>query len=581
MIDLGIRLGTRLAFPFRDFEIPVRMYCEFRKEIYPMLRISTVLALCNCLGLVGIACSSTGSEKGSGGSNGSGGTSSSGTTGSGGSSGTAGSVGNGGITSSNSTVGSGGKSGGGTSGSGGKSSGGTSGSGGKTGTGGTVGSGGSGTTGNCITPSSSISSKMATVGIVKWSTTLISPKEAHIDFGLTDTYGMTAPIPNPTASDNTTLLLGMKAIQTYHYRIVVSSEGGNCTSQDYTITTKSLPTGLPTITPSDKNASALYGGFLITGQYMPQTGKPSSGGPAYIFDSDGEIVWTYDMGQPQVTGVRMTYDGTALWINTANVPGPPQTTAKVHRVSMDGMKDEDFSNDFTGLNHQLTVLPDDTVAFYAYGENGCEDIKERSPRGVIRKVVNSGDAQGGASACHLNYLTYSKADDTLVFSDLDNQSITKIKRSDGSTVWTINGPHATLAGEGWKGSQHGIHLLGLDNSNQDHILFFNNNSKVISGGTGSLGGTGDGSSAIEIKLDLAAKKITKVWAFKGSAKYQNDVMGDVQRLPNGNTLIAFSTKGAIEEVDANNNILTDWIFPLGAEFGYVEKRASLYGPPPK
>jgi hypothetical protein len=101
------------------------------------------------------------------------------------------------------------------------------------------------------------------------------------------------------------------------------------------------------------------------------------------------------------------------------------------------------------------------------------------------------------------------------------------------------------------------------------------------GGTGSSGGTGNGSLAIEIKLDLSAKKVTKVWSFQGAANLQNDIMGDVQRLPNGNTVVAFSTKGAIEEVDSSGAILSDWSFPLGAEFGYIEKRATLYGPPPK
>ena len=74
----------------------------------------------------------------------------------------------------------------------------------------------------------------------------------------------------------------------------------------------------------------------------------------------------------------MSYDGNYLWTNSVNVP---QGTAHVHRISMDGLTDEDDSSQFTGLSHQLTVLPDETVAFYAYGTNGCDDIKLRSPSG--------------------------------------------------------------------------------------------------------------------------------------------------------------------------------------------------------
>ena len=55
----------------------------------------------------------------------------------------------------------------------------------------------------------------------------------------------------------------------------------------------------------------------------------------------------------------------------------------------------------------------------------------------------------------------------------------------------------------------------------------------------------------------------------------------LRRLPNGNTIIGYSTKGAVQEVDKDGNVLTDWTFPLGGQFGYIEKRATLYGPPPR
>ena len=511
--------------------------------------------------------------------------------------------------SSGGSAGSGGKSGsggsvssGGSSGSGGKSgSGGSAGSGGSSGSGGLAGSGGSGTSTGCTFTQSSSTAKIATVGIVKWSTTLSGMSSAHIDFGLDTSYGMTAPVDTPVSGTNTTLLLGMKASKTYHYRITATgggmsgsgsssgssgSSGGDCTSDDYTIKTGALANGLPTITVTNNKASALYGGFLITAQFMASNG--SQGSPAYILDADGQVVWAYDVGQPQMTGARMSYDGKFMWINNVNVTtgGTGSGTAYVHRVSMDGATDDNLSSKFTGLNHQLTVLPDETIAFYAYGSNGCEDIKEYSPTtGNVTTIINSGTAQGGASACHVNNIQYSKVDDTLVFSDLDNQTITKVTRgSNSKAVWTINGSHATLTNDGWsgwKGSEHGIHLLGLDDSKQDHILFFNNNSSFSMGGAGSSGGTGNGSLAIEIKLDLSTKKVAKVWSFQGAANLQNDIMGDIQRLPNGNTVVAFSTKGAIEEVDSGGNILSDWSFPLGAEFGYIEKRATLYGPPPK
>ena len=55
------------------------------------------------------------------------------------------------------------------------------------------------------------------------------------------------------------------------------------------------------------------------------------------------------------------------------------------------MTDEDLSSQLHQLSHQLTVLPDETIAFYASdsGIDGCDDIKERAPSGTVRTLVNS------------------------------------------------------------------------------------------------------------------------------------------------------------------------------------------------
>jgi hypothetical protein len=473
---------------------------------------------------------------------------------------------------------------------GGNSAGGTGGSGGSTSAGGTADRGGVGGTGgqsstsstsargssvSCtFTQSSSTSTKIATVGIVTWSTTLSGVASAVIDFGLTTSYGFTAPVDLAQASYRT-LLLGMKQNKTYHYRITaIAANGDYCTSDDYTIATGSLSSGLPSITTSTKNASALAGGFFITAQY---TAAGKSGSPTYILDADNEFVWVYSTSTSN-SGAVMDFAGTHMWINANNVPNG---TTSVHRVTMDGLTDEDLSGKFSGQNHQLTVLPDETVAFYAYGSNNCDDIKEYSPgTGTVKTIVNSGTAQGGVSACHINDIQYSKDDDTLVFSDLTNQAVVKVKRSDGSTVWILNSSKATFTGDGWKGGQHGIHLLGLD-----RLLLFNNNSSsnmgaMTPGRTSSAGGDDSGAIAIEFSLDLTKKTISNVWQYKANGITPN-VMGDLQRMANGNTVIGYSASGVLYEVDSSGTILQSLTWNKLTTFGYIQKRLSLYGPPPR
>ena len=93
-------------------------------------------------------------------------------------------------------------------------------------------------------------------------------------------------------------------------------------------------------------------------------------------------------------------------------------------------------------------------------------------------------------------------------------------------------------------------------------------------------GAGTGSGALEIKLDLNAKTVTKIWQYyaMGNA-YQTDVMGDLQRLPNGNIVIAFGGKGVIQEIKPDGTVLQE--MRTTTNFGYIQKRATLYGPPPR
>ncbi|MBN2576483.1 MAG: aryl-sulfate sulfotransferase [Deltaproteobacteria bacterium] len=447
-----------------------------------------------------------------------------------------------------------------------------------------IGAGGSTGSASCtFTQSSKIADKIKTVGIVTWSTDLEGLRSAKIDFGLDTNYGMTAPVENPVSGENTTLLLGMKPTvsssspRVYHYRITAAGSGGDCVSPDYTITTGALMNALPKIAVNKKSTSSpTSGGFVLMGQNTASTS--GSAAPAYIVDKDGDMVWAIGV-MPAVVGVRMSYDGKAMWINCVNLvmgTGGGVGTACVHRVTMDGAKDEDLSSKFTGLTHQLTVLPDETVAYYAYSQSGdCFDIKEYNPTtGAARTIVNSATVMDSTS-CHLTNIQYSKDDDTLLVSDLYSEAVAKIKHKDGSLVWRVNGKTPTISGVSWGGGNHGIHVLA-----PDQVLVFVNNSRTSTYG-GPNDGKGDGSIALEFKVDEAAKSATTVWSYKANPGIQVDILGDLQRMPNGNTIVGYSTKGMLHEVDENGTLLEEWMWPSGATFGYIEKRATLYGPPLK
>ena len=524
------------------------------------MRVSTPVLLFGCMLSVGLGCAKSdamGGTGGDGGSSATGGSSSGGSNGTGGSTGTGG---NGSGTGGNVSTG-------GTTGTGGRATGGSTGTGGSSPTGGSTGTGGT-TTSCTITPTSSLSTKIPTVGIVTFTTTLASPTSASIKFGLDTNYGMTAPV-DLKQTNYRTLLLGMKPSKTYHYQITTTNSSGTCTSADQMITTGARPNaGLPTLSFTTPNKAGLWGGFLVIGSYQGATNQ------SFILDADGDFVWWYADGSDGC-GTRMSYDGQYMWINNGNVPATTGST-HVHRVTMDGMTDTDFSTAFNNMSHQIAPLPDGSVAFYATGSNGCDDIKlfpaNGTPTSTATTVVNAQKAHGGTGACHVNNIEYSASDDTLIFSDLDNDCLTKVSKTTGATVWVLNGNTggitSTFTGDLWSGGEHGFHFF----SPTQIVLFNNNNS-------------GASSQALELTLDVSGKKSTKKWSYAPNPAAKVMVLGDVQRMTtagptgagNGNTIVDFGTGDKVHEVDASGTLLQE--IKSTSPFGFMEKRATLYGPP--
>jgi len=205
--------------------------------------------------------------------------------------------------------------------------------------------------------------------------------------------------------------------------------------------------------------------------------------------------------------------------------------------------------------------------FIAYAASGqCDDIVEYDPvTGANRTVMNVGMAFS-SGACHCNAIQYSAGDDTIVVSELDHQAYVKVDRKTGAVKWVLGGGSDNdFTGDGstWV-KEHNMHMI-----DKDHMVFFNNGS-----------GQG-GSVAIELKLDEAAKTATKLWSYTAMPNVNNVIMRDVQRMSNGNTIVAYSTQGVVHEVDAMGMLLQSLSWGTGGAIGYFIKRPTLYGKPPR
>ena len=244
-------------------------------------------------------------------------------------------------------------------------------------------------------------------------------------------------------------------------------------------------------------------------------------------------------------------------------------------VSMDGQTTVTNLSGLSDAHHDFAVLPEKIAAMVwttdaidaesnlvEMSSDGSGSATTAFKIGSNLYVGATGLVQGSDSSYHCNSILYHAADDSFTIGDRYPNLYVKVSHA-GVLQWQLGGSCANApAGasncvpESWQ-VNHGHHLL-----DDGTMLLFNNNTTAPS-------------AVLEFKLGSAgALSATPVEDF-ASDDLSSLVLGDVQRLPNGNTLITYSASGEILEVDAS------WapVQTLTGSYGYADWRETLYGPP--
>jgi hypothetical protein len=451
-------------------------------------------------------------------------------------------------------------------------------------TGGTTATNASTATGGAVTYSTcaidvtpGTSSAMATVGTVDWSTSA-NVISAQIVYTLNNAgssilnKGGTAPV-DLTKSKYHTLLLGLKQSSTYTAHVeAMLSDNSTCKSSDFTVTTQSL-TGAPGVTRTAIDVKAQAKGFIVT-----TNGGITGNGPAFIIDADGAVVWASPDAPPGCSRARMDYEGANMWMMSLNVSN---SGGEMRTMSMDGVTVQKNVSGLSKAHHDFTVLKGGIVATMAWnatstGTDPESDLFERAPDGTIRTAFHIGSNlyAGGPSAVgtgtntyHCNSISYHPSDDSYTIGDRNPNLYVKASRS-GALAWqfggSCSGAKAAKCVEGSWQVNHGHQLL--DNGN---FVLFNN------GPFGSTAASHVFEYSLSTSDDMSA---TLVEDFVPSNSYHSDALGDVQRLPNGNTLITYSSNGVILELDSSWKVVQS-LSVAGGSIGYADWRETLYGAP--
>jgi hypothetical protein len=402
-----------------------------------------------------------------------------------------------------------------------------------------------------ITATSSFSLAIPNVAVVTWSTSLENLTAAEIDFAPTSGGStLVAPV-DLTQAGYRTLLLGMKGNAGYTYKIVARTAEGACTSDSYAITTGGVPSSAPAVKTTIANASAHDRGFIVT-----STGL--SGSTAFIIDPDGAVVWTAT-APSSTSRAHLSWDGTRMYMMALNVRNTG--LGNIQSVAMDGTGSSSFSG-LTTSHHDLAAIPGGfaTLLWNNTGTDApCSLVEHADATDTLTTVVADMGTVYSSKTFHTNSVHYYPGDDTYTVGDRNPSLYVKLTRG-GQLVWQFGGtapkdPSKFFTGLPTWTINHGHQLLP-----DGTFVFFNNGANEAWG----------------YKLDTTTMTATKVLGYTASGA-MSTVLGDVQRLPNGNYLVTFSTSGQIQEISPAGALIATF---TSLSFGYAEFRESLYGAPP-
>ncbi len=351
--------------------------------------------------------------------------------------------------------------------------------------------------------------------------------------------------------------------------MVEATVGGKLVSSDpVTATTGALPDSL-----------AMYSVAITPGSGAPSPGYyivSGAGHASFAFNEKGEIRWYRDFGQT-TEEVKMQYDGSFTTYVGANV-GSTSAVGQFIRYSPDGTQLAVYTPDADATEPDgLTLYTDPHELLITVGADGKERLNwysigirtvsetDSTPAAwheLIRQTTD-GDVElrwkawgahdateqlemGGADRDidHPNALAVDPTDGNYVASFRNLDALIKIDAKTGDELWQLGGTESefTIVGDPLNGfyGQHSIRVL--DNG---HLLIYDN----------GLHHPAPESRAVEYALDTQAMTATMVWQFRHTPPISTTIVGSVERLQNGNTLVAFALNGVVDEVDPSGNLV--------------------------
>ncbi len=430
-----------------------------------------------------------------------------------------------------------------------------------------------------VDPTIELSEVIPTVATITWTLADDDVRAAAVEYG---PFGGALAGLIPASVDGATAsatLLGLKAETQYVFRIHETTGDRTATSGDHDLTTGPTPPGLLSMT-SHHHGAGPTAGFVI----LPIVTFPSA---VVIVDADGDPVWWHRPEAPDgrewttlfIPRAIQAGDGSAIVYEASVGWEEGEQTVRqrlLYRVSMDGAEVQ--TTEVEGAHHDFTELPDGTLTLLVEDERDVDseavlgdELVELAPDGTTSGIWSVWDHatydpeveyDEGTGWSHANAVEYVPATDSYLVSLRNFDAIWEIDRQGGEVLRVIGGPDSDYALSDGDTAlfdrQHGVTAL------EDTLLVFDNRWHDV------------GSRVVEYRLHDDTGLAELVWADTTEPIQYSIGFGDAHRLSSGNTLVAWSSLGLVEEVEPSGEPVWRLATELGGGIGYLHHVYSLY-----
>jgi hypothetical protein len=399
-----------------------------------------------------------------------------------------------------------------------------------------------------------------TILVVTW-TQVKAADTAALEFSFAGSPTMTSRAAAGATGAHRDVVLGVPGSTPVTLRIVSRLGGVDYKTKDYQGTTGAVPSGMPPPTIMAYDATLASPDRYLFGAVEDSAGGCTDGTCyyhytfwLYIMDRQGRVLWYYaDPASNTISAFpRVARDGAYIVFEKRPVNGG--SAATVVKMTLDGQYMQTVQT--PSLSDCFDITTDGSILYDTSAE-----LREITKAGTSRTIWSCSNAFGASYNCYSNTVNWNPADDTILMSFPDPNTVVQIDRKTGAIV----GQYGARAGSyafspsTWQfGFQH------YPNITPAGTLLVS--SHMPGFGMHETPAGPNQHAFMEFDIDRPNKRLVEKWVYV--AQEWPRAKGMAIRLANGNTLGNFGEGGVIRELtpDQKTAFMVKFDVPTGNDF---------------